>query len=143
METLTNETVKKLIDESGRMWEAVRDRVGSPVLLQAPDQPTNHVYELSLPPREKHPFWRVSERELTPDEDAARMAFLRGGAYRLGDLMAMDNGSYLRVRAYVFNGRRDRGWDISVERVSIKVVSCEPVNLGSRQENQNSSAGAN
>lgn len=68
MEPLTNETVQKLIEESGEMWEAMRDRVTSPVLLQVPEQPTGRVYELSLPAGGKHPFWRVSERDLTEEE---------------------------------------------------------------------------
>lgn len=128
MEPLTNETVKKLIEESGEMWEAVRDRENSPVLLQVPEQPTGCVYELSLPAGENHPFWRVLERELTPEEGASRMRFLESGAYRFGDLMSRDvKGSYFRVRAYVFNGRREAEWDISVDHVTVEIVDSSPV----------------
>jgi hypothetical protein len=135
MEPLTNETVKKLIEESGEMWEAMRDRISSPVLIQVDEQPSAFAYELSLPAGEHHPFWRVLERELTPEEDASRMRFLESGAYRFGDLMSRDvKGSYFRVRAYVFNGRREAEWDISVDRVEVEIVRSSSVNSRTPRE---------
>jgi hypothetical protein len=133
MESLTNETVKTLIEESGEMWEAVRDRVNSPVLLQVPDQPAGYVYELSVPAGEKHPFWRVSERELSPEEDMNRQSFI-SDAYSSGTLLPTDGSSYFRVRAYVFNGRRDSQWDISVDRVNIEIINSEPISSVSQRD---------
>jgi hypothetical protein len=129
MQPLTNETVKTMIEESGEMWEAMRDRINSPVLIQVDEQPSAFAYELSLPAGEHHPFWRVLERELTPEEDASRIAFLsRGTTYRLSDLMSRDvKGSYFRVRAYVFNGRREAEWDISVDHVTVEIIDSSPV----------------
>jgi hypothetical protein len=132
MEPLTNETVKTLIEESGEMWEAVRDRVNSPVLLQVSKQWAGSIYELSLPESEKHPYWCVSERDLTPEEDASLRAFLNHGPY-MGDLISTDSGSYLRVRAYVFNGRREGAWDISVDRVNIEIINSEPISSASQR----------
>ena len=128
MEPLTNETVKNLIEESGEMWESARDRLNSPVLVQVSERPSGFAYELSLPKGESHPFWRVTERELTPSERAARTYFLIHGPY-LGDLINVGDGSYLRVRAYVFNGRKDGAWDHSVDHVNIEIIDSSPINL--------------
>lgn len=133
MEPLTNETVKNLIEESGEMWEAARDRTNSPVLLQVPNQWAGLVYELSLPAGEKHPFWRVTERELTSDERATQTFFLLHGPY-LGDLINVGDGSYLRVRAYVFNGRKDGAWDHSVDHVNVEIVASASISSHLRRE---------
>jgi hypothetical protein len=69
------------------------------------------------------------ERDLTPSEDAARTAFLNEGAYRFNDLIdaSNGNGSYFRVRAYIFNGRRENAWDISVDHVNVEIVGSSSV----------------
>lgn len=119
----TNETINRMIEESGEMWASMRDRTVSPVLVKVDHRPTAFAYELTLPKGEGHPFWRVSERELTPEESSLFEAFRRERVYALGDLINHNEGSYFRVRAYVFNGRKEGAWDISVDCVDVEIVN--------------------
>lgn len=51
------------------------------------------------------------------------MEFLHHNNRHFRDLINMghDNGTYMRVRAFVYNGRREGVWDISVDRVEVGI----------------------
>lgn len=116
-----NETIKWIIEDSGEMWAAARDRTTSPVLVQVSDGTRGNVFELSLPPGEGHPFWRVSERPLTEDEREKFRAFRARKVYGIGDLMRVSDG-YFRVRAFVYNARQQDAWNIGCDRVTVEIT---------------------
>jgi hypothetical protein len=122
-----NETLDKLIKQSGEMWAGVRDRTQSPLLLSLSGDWRGKVFELSLPEGEGHPFWRINERQLTSEESETFGQAIGVRCQRIGDLMQVVgesvNGAapYMRVCAYIFNGRKYNEWNICTERVRAQV----------------------
>jgi hypothetical protein len=128
-----NQIVERMIKESGEMWEAARDRTypGNAVLIRL-DTPT--VYELTLPKNEHHPFWRVNERPLEPDEYTAyRLAWVEGNLHGIGDMIDMRDmrdmrdGIFYRTRAHVYNGRAAHRWNDSMEQVRVTIKEILPL----------------
>lgn len=118
-----NEVLDRIIKQSGEMWEAARPRQDSPVLVKLANGAGN-VYELTLPKGEGHPFWRVNERGLTPDEAEEFFHSTRsskGPEWEMGGLAPMGDGVYMHTRAFIYNGRWENRWMPSVERVRVQI----------------------
>jgi hypothetical protein len=112
-----NEAVNRFIQEMGAIYAAEGDRDTSPILFKADDMNSGTVFELSLPKGEGHSFWRVRERELTPDEVAALTQEKKNRAYMpwiIGSTMPDED---YRVRGYVYNARCRNKWNVSVDKV--------------------------
>ena len=125
---MMNETLDRIIKQSGAMWEAARSRteVFDAVLVKLSPGASGNVFELTLPPNEHHPFWRVNERAMTAGEEEYLHTLLRQhGAsnsrwlFHVGnfDPEPRDDGTMYRVRALIYNGRKEHGWLPSTEIV--------------------------
>jgi len=115
-----NKVIEGQIEQNGERWAQTMDRTRIPVLLTLSRCPGATVWELTLPPNEPHPFWRVHERELT-EEEAAEMKMV-GCLHRVGSLIGnhLDTGIHEAwlVKALVKNGRKTE-WTNSVEKVRV------------------------
>lgn len=120
-----DETIARMIKESGEMWESVRDRTDSPVLITKSMVTHFPVWELSLEPGAHHPYWTVIERELTEEEsEELKEAYHSRKIDQVGSIMGgVVEGTNFMVRAYVKNGRKpaDMGWTVSTDRVKVVV----------------------
>lgn len=116
-----NEAVKRFLDEMGGMYAEQGDRDTSPILFKANDENGGTLFELSLPKGEPHPYWRVREREITPDEVVALIQEKADRARLFDDkpwgIGAAITGTEYRVRGYVYNARARNEWNLSVDKV--------------------------
>ncbi len=114
-----NEALNKIIHDSGKDWETQRDRSKSPLLFKFDTDPDGKVFELSLPKGEGHPFWRVIERGMTPEERTSFVEFSRpwrgSSCYPVGSYLMPDEAKKMPVRGYIFNGRTPDVWMTSVD----------------------------
>lgn len=115
-----NEAVNRFIQETGEVYAEQDDRDVSPILFKADDEPMGSVFELTLPKGEPHPYWRVREREMVPEE-VAGLATMKAGDHSvfagkqwgIGSIL----GSDFKVRGYVYNARVRNAWNLSVDKV--------------------------
>jgi hypothetical protein len=116
-----NEAVKRFLDEMGQLYAAEGDRDVSPILFKADDENDGKVFELSLPKGEPHPFWRVRERKITPNEIRSLVQKKTEQPRTLGrEFWGVGSAifdSQFRVRGYVYNARQRNRWNISIERI--------------------------
>lgn len=122
-----NDVVKRFLDEMGAGYAEDGDRDISPILFKADDVNGGTLFELSLPKGEPHPYWRVREREMTPDEVVSLMQeksnnalLFRSGLWGTGPVQTWGVGStvpdtHYRVRGWVFNARVRNEWNLSVD----------------------------
>lgn len=111
-----NDAVNRFLDEMGERYAADGNRDISPILFKADDGNGGMVFELSLPKGEPHPYWRVREREMIPDEVAALMQTKkeRGDIpWTIGSIII--SGLCYRVRGFVYNARLPNKWNLSVD----------------------------
>lgn len=115
-----NEAVSRFLDEMGAIYAAEGDRDTSPILFKADDINGGKVFELSLPKGEPHPYWRVHEREMTPDEVVGlvrektnRVSVFQRRPWSIGATV----GDEYKVRGYVYNARVRNEWNLSGEKV--------------------------
>jgi hypothetical protein len=109
-----NDAVNRFIQEMGAVYASEGDRDVSPILFKADDEPDGMIFELTLPKGESHPYWRVRERQMTPQEVTGIAAWkdtkVLEGAWHIKTLV----GSEFRVRGYVYNARERGKWNLSV-----------------------------
>lgn len=121
------EVLDRIIKQSGEMWEQVRPRQNSPVLVKL-DNEDGMVFELTLPEGEGHPFWRINERKLRPDEfedfHNSRMRHWTP-EWVMGGLTPLSDGVYILTRGYIYNGRAAYKWSPTIERVRVQVERIE------------------
>lgn len=115
-----NDAVNRFIQEVCGVYAEEGDRDVSPILFKADDEPLGTLFELTLPKGEPHPYWRVREREMTPDEAAALAKMkasghiiIKGMQWAIGSIL----GSDFKVRGYVYNARVRNDWNLSVDKV--------------------------
>lgn len=111
-----NEAVQRFLNEMGAIYAEECDRDTSPILFKADDKNGGMVFELSLPKGEPHPYWRVREREMMPDEVAAltQTKKERGDIpWTIGSIII--SGLCYRVRGFVYNARLPNKWNLSVD----------------------------
>jgi hypothetical protein len=124
-----NEVIDRLIQAHGEMWESVRDRADSPVLLTLDTAQNSPVWELSLEKGAHHPFWTIAGRMLTAEEwDELGTDLDKSRHSYVGTLIPITNqGGYthLMVSAYIKNGRRpaEFGWSVTTEPVRVKILN--------------------
>jgi hypothetical protein len=109
---MTDEEVGRVIEARGEMWDTeLVDRRQVPVMLATEIRCGAEVVELTLPPGEPHPYWRVDRRQMT-DEDC--LAWERDKpSYSIGSYLKMADGKFLRIDYYVKNGRGGRSeWSV-------------------------------
>lgn len=115
-----NEAVNRFIEEMGAVYAEEGDRDVSPILFKADNESAGMLFELTLPKGEPHPYWRVREREMTP-EQVTSLASLKAtysdsppesNSLKVG--MAL--GSSWKIRGYVYNARERGVWNLSVDK---------------------------
>jgi hypothetical protein len=114
------EEISHQIEQNGERWAACMDRTQMPVILALSNCPGCPVWELTLPPNEPHPFWRIHERVLT-EEEAGEMKV--ANLQRIGSIFgALTEGmqEVWLIRAYVKNGR-GTNWTNSAEKMRVTV----------------------
>ncbi len=112
------------------MWESVRDRVDSPVLLALDTGHNAPVFELSLEQGAHHPYWTIDERTLTEEEWHALGTDLDKQRHcYVGTLMPTTNredATHYQVSAYIKNGRKpsEFGWSYTMlpVRATVEMV---------------------
>jgi hypothetical protein len=116
-----NDAAKRFLDEMGEIYAAEDDRDVSPILFKADDENGGKIFELSLPKGEPHPYWRIREREMTPDEVASLTRKKEEQPKTLGrEFWGVGSPIFdtqFQVRGYVYNARQRNKWNLSVERV--------------------------
>jgi hypothetical protein len=123
-----NEQIDQLIKQNGERWAAGHNRTVIPVTISLNLHFTGgRVFDLTLPPNESHPNWRINEREMTSEESAELIEKYRErNVERIGALIPIYDGKYFRVRAHIRNGRAN-GWANSVENIELAIVRVWPL----------------
>lgn len=118
------DSLQETIKRSGEMWESVRDRSTSPVLLVKSQHRGGTVWELSLENGAHHPNWTIKERALTDEE--WREIFELDCLGTLHPLISSLSSHY-EVAAYVKNGRKpsESGWTVTGRHVNVHVERVE------------------
>lgn len=124
-----NEVLDRIIRESGEMWSGWRDRTANPVLVKLDEAAPGKLFELTLPPNEGHPFWRINERGMTPEEVESFLAWKadhrrQPEMTRIGGVVSEGEGH--PVRGFIFNGRAPGRWVASCEGFGPKAAPYEP-----------------
>lgn len=110
-----HDAVKRFLDDMGAIHAEQGNRDVSPILFKADDEDGGKLFELSLPKGEPHPYWRVREREMTPDEIVALVQEKKDRAHMPWAVGSTISDRQYRVRGYVYNARIPNKWNLSVD----------------------------
>lgn len=117
-----DETLDRIIKQSGGMWAETADRTQTPVLLVPNIVRGEKVFELTLPVGEGHPFWRVNERALTEDEyKELSAAFESQRLMSPGTIHQVWPGPVYRLVTYFIRDGRRSGWNVATRPVRVTI----------------------
>lgn len=99
---MTDDAINRAIEQRGETWADGVDRTQTAVLLTTDCARGAEVGEMTLPPGEGHPYWRVRKRPMTEEE----WHDLGGNSHwPVGSYIKTAGGTFLRVDYYVKHGR--------------------------------------
>lgn len=119
-----NETVQKMIEEQGGLWEQVRDRTtkdrDNDVIISFD---CLMAYRLSLETGAHHPYWTVKYEDLRPEEVGEFFAAFGSHWQLLLSSLIKTSDGICKIRAFIKNGRKTGSWSISIDTKSNEAIA--------------------